>query len=130
MDDGWETRRINVQFHLNTVINQSPSQGPLPLSPHGEKERERDPGVVWSQVRWTIDIIREGSFDFRILLVTFLSTSKRSYLEKSNKHFNHHNVHYLFSSLHFASFSGSYSNVNLKAKKVQCLESSYGGQDV
>ena len=42
MDDGWETRRINVQFHLNTVINQSPSQGPLPLSPHGEKERERE----------------------------------------------------------------------------------------
>lgn len=106
------------------------SQGPLPLSPHGEKERERDPGVVWSQVRWTIDIIREGSFDFRILLVTFLSTSKRGYLEKSNKHFNHHNVHYLFSILHFASFSSSYSNVNLKAKKVQCLESSYGGQDV
>ena len=41
MDDGWETRRINVQFHLNTVTNQSPSQGPLSLSPHGEKERER-----------------------------------------------------------------------------------------
>ena len=126
---GNKTNKCAIPFKYCYKSISFPGSPPT-QPPWRERERERDPGVVWSQVRWTIDIIREGSFDFRILLVTFLSTSKRGYLEKSNKHFNHHNVHYLLSSLYFASFSSSYSNVSLKAKKVQCLESSYGGQDV
>ena len=35
-----------------------------------------------------------------------------------------------FSSLHFAISSSSYSNINLKAKQVQCLEAIYRGRDV
>ena len=35
-----------------------------------------------------------------------------------------------FSSLHFAISSSSYSNINLKAKQVQCLEAIYRGRDL
>ena len=42
MDDGWETRRINVQFHLNAVINQSLPRVPSHSAPMARKrERER-----------------------------------------------------------------------------------------
>ena len=80
----------------NQLIKQLRSQGPLLLSPHGE--RERDPGLVWSRVPWTIDIMREGSFDFNILLTIFLSTSKEGYLEsRSISTAIRHNVRICFS---------------------------------
>ena len=71
---------------------------PGSLSYSAPVARERgDPGLVWSRVPWTIDIIREGSFDFNILSTIFLSTSKRGYLEsRSISIAIRHNVCYVF----------------------------------
>ena len=86
-----------------------------------EREREREPGMVWSRVSEKIEDVREGSLYFNILLPFVLSLSKRAAFVFTRECGQPLLLVMFYSSLNFAILTSNYNNINVKAKQVKCL---------
>ena len=117
---GGAYNRDSTVFCNNPIPSQPHSQGSL-LPTYGVRERDR--GLVWSCVSRTKLILKEESFVFhchcQIEAIAIALWSKFSAM--------------FYSSLHVAIIpitQTNYSNINLRPKRVKCLEATSCGRDV